>query len=241
MNYIVSSLFTTCVDPLRNIKWSPSSNIMDRWYYSGEKICKQFDNIQLLVFYDKLDDSILNKFNTNYITFIQVEDCNGYSPHDYRWIIYQNFLENNIDNTQNIFFTDISDVLIKQNPFLNLEKEILYIGDENQTWGNEWADVRKNYFLENLPSFKEIHDQYKSHTFLNAGILGGESKIVLEFLNKIVYYTGITLNKPYDTSDMIIFNYILYKYFPNKKHGFPINSNFWKNEVDREDVWFIHK
>lgn len=241
MNYIVSSLFTTCVDPLRNIKWFPSADIMDKWYKSGEKICQQNSDVKLLVFYDNLDISIINKFNPEYITFIQVEDCGDYSPHDYRWIIYQNFLEHNFDNVQNIFFTDISDVLIKQNPFTQIDNDVIYMGDEQQPWNNEWAEDRKYYYLDNLPPFQETYNTFKFHTFLNAGILGGNKKIVLEFLNKIVYYTNITLDKPYYTSDMIIFNYILYKYFPNKKHGFPINSNFWKNEIDRNDVWFIHK
>jgi len=241
MNYIVSSLFTTCVDPLRNIKWSPSSNIMDNWYYSGEAICKQNKDVKLIVFYDELDENLINKFDPEYITFIQVEDCNLYSPHDYRWMVYQNFVENNIDNIDNIFFTDISDVLIKQNPFPHIEKDILYMGDEQQPWGNEWADARKEYYMDNLPTFPEIHEQYKSYPFLNAGILGGNAEITLKFLDKIVYYTGLTLNKPYATSDMIIFNYVLYAYFPNKKHGFPVNSNFWKNEINRSDVWFVHK
>lgn len=241
MNYIISTLFTTCVDPLRNIKWSPSSNIMDNWYYSGEKICEKNSNIKLLVFYDEIDINLLNKFNSKYITFIKVEDCGEYSPHDYRWIVYQNFIENNIDNIENVFFTDISDVLIKQNPFQNIEENTLYMGDELQPWENEWVNDRVDYYLNNFSFFTETYKKYKNQTFLNAGILGGKSKIVLEFLNKIIYYISITLDKPYYTSDMLIFNYVLYKYFPNKKHGFPVNSNFWKNEINRDDVWFIHK
>lgn len=241
MNYIASSLFTTCIDPLRNTTWSPSSDIMDSWYYSGEKICEQFNDVRLIVFYDKLDQKIIDKFNPEYISFIQVEDCGSYSPHDYRWMIYQNFLQNNKDNIKNIFFTDISDVLIKQNPFLNIDENILYMGDENQPWNNDWVEPRKYYYLNNLPAFSEIFEQYKSFPFLNAGILGGNIKIVSEFTDKIVHYIGLTLDKPYATSDMLIFNYVLYRYFPNKKHGFPVNSNFWKNEVDRNDIWFVHK
>lgn len=241
MNYIVSSLFTTCVDPLRNIRWSPSLGIMDKWYRSGEKVCAENKDIQLLVFYDQLDENILSKYSSEFITFIQVEECGEHSPHDYRWIVYNAFLENNIESVDNVFFTDISDVLIKQNPFLNIEKDVLYTGDENQLWENEWAAPRNEYYLEYLPSFKEVYEKNKLSSFLNAGILGGNSKIVLEFLNKITHYISITLNKPYETSDMIIFNYVVYKYFPNKKHGFPVNSNFWKYEINRNDVWFVHK
>lgn len=243
MNYIVSSLFTTCIDPIRNTRWFPSSNIMDTWYNSGLNIIKQNSNLKLLVFYDQLELSFIQKYDTECITFIKVEDCNNYSPHDYRWLIYNNFLINNINEITNIFFTDISDVIIKQNPFLFVENDTLYVGDEYEyPWENWWSSSRIDYYLNNLDDFKEIYTKNKNSSFLNAGILGGNKNIVLKFLGLMEYFIEITLNKPYETTDMILFNYILYKYFPyNIKHGEPINSKFKLNETHRDDVWFIHK
>jgi hypothetical protein len=241
MNYIISSLFTTCIDPIRNIKWSPSSDIMDNWYNSGKNILN--NNSQLLVFYDQLESSFKNKYDSKYITFIKVEDCNLFSPHDYRWIIYYNFLRNNVDVVDNIFFTDISDVLIKQNPFQYVEKDTLYIGDEYEySWENWWALPKIEYYIKNIKNFNGIYEKNKLYPFLNAGILGGEKGIVLKFLEKMKNYIESTLDKPYETTDMIIFNYILHKYFKhNIKHGEPINSKFKLNEIHRNDVWFIHK
>jgi len=241
MNYIVSSLFTTCIDPIRNTKWSPSSDVMDNWYNSGVNILN--DTLHLLVFYDQLEPTFTQKYNSKHITFIQVEDCENYSPHDYRWLVYHNFLSNNLDSIDNIFFTDISDVIIKQNPFQVIEKDLIYVGDEYEyPWENWWALPRKEYYMSKLSFFPSIYETYKKYPFLNAGIVGGKGIAVLEFLEKMKSYIEITLDKPYETTDMILFNYILYKYFyPNIKHGEPINSKFKLNEIHREDVWFIHK
>lgn len=243
MNYIASSLFTTCIDPIRNTKWSPSTDIMDVWYNSGVSLIQQNPNFKLLVFYDQLNPNFPQKYNPEYVTFIKVEDCNNYSPHDYRWLIYHNFISTNFIDIDNIFFTDISDVIIKQNPFLHIKNDILYIGDEYEyPWENWWSSPRIKYYLDNLGNFNEIYEKYKYFSFLNAGILGGDKNIVLKFLDLMESYIGLTLDKPYETTDMILFNYILYKYFSDKiNHGEPINSKFKLNETNREDVWFIHK
>lgn len=243
MNYIASSLFTTCIDPIRNTKWSPSTTIMDIWYNSGVNVIKNLSETRLLVFYDQLEPSFTQKYNSEYITFIKVEDCNYYSPHDYRWLVYHDFLTNNLNGISNIFFTDISDVIIKQNPFSFIENNILYVGDEYEhPFENWWSISRIGYYLNNLKGFEKIYNEYKKSSFLNAGILGGNIGIVLEFLGLIKNYIGITLDKPYETTDMILFNYILYKYFSTRiKCGEPVNSKFKLNETYREDVWFIHK
>ena len=239
MNYIVSCLFTTCIDPLRGIKWNFDSRIMDNWYNSGLEICKSND-IKLIVFHDGLTPEFISKYNPEYITFIQVPECGAHSPHDYRWFIYENFTQNN--EFDKVFFTDISDVLIKSNPFLELDPEVLYMGNEqHHTWNNDWALPRNEYYKTKLKDFTQIFESNNSGPFLNAGVLGGYRDIVLKFLKHIVEYSSITLDKPYATTDMIIFNYIIHKYFNNIKHGQPVNSVFNKNEFNREDVWFVHK
>lgn len=244
MNYIISSLFTTCIDPQRNTKWKPVIETIKNWYLSGkENVCQYNSNSQLIIFYDVLDNDILEYYFTlDYITLIKVPNCDNYSPHDYRWFVYKSFLEDNYNEVENIFFTDIQDVLIQSNPFLNIDNNVLYCGDEwMHPWENGWAYPKKDYYVHNLPTFLETYINNKNKIFLNAGILGGNKDIVLKFLDKICYYINITLDKPYNTTDMIIFNYIIYKYFPNKKHGEPVNSKFKEYEESRKDVWFAHK
>lgn len=245
MNYIVTSLFTTCVDPQRNIKWEPNIETLIGWYSSGvENICSKNPNTHLLLFYDVLPESFVEYYTSlPYIILIKTPDCNQYSPHDFRWFVYQEFLKDNYDDIENIFFTDAQDVLIQSNPFNNIESNILYCGDEwMHPWENEWAIPRNEYYIYNIPEFLELYQIKKHHLFLNAGLLGGNRKIVLEFLNHICYYTNKTLLKPYNTTDMIIFNYVIHKYFPERvKHGEPVNSKFKQHEYSRKDIWFTHQ
>lgn len=65
-----------------------------------------------------------------------------------------------------------------------------------------------------------------------------------EFLyneNLVDFLTESTLDKPTWITDMVNHNYIIRKYFDKVVHGAPVNSIFKKFELDREDVWFIHK
>jgi len=240
MNYIVSCLFTTCIDPLRGIKWNFDSRIMDNWYNSGVEICKSHNDIKLIVFHDGLDNNFLSKYDLEYITFVQVPNCGEYSPHDYRWFIYENFAQNN--EFDKVFFTDISDIVIKSNPFQSLDPNTLYMGNEqHHTWNNSWALPRNEYYKSKLEDFTQVFESNNSGPFLNAGILGGHRDIVIKFLQHIIDYLSITLDKPYHTTDMIIFNYVIHKHFNTIKHGEPVNSIFHKNEIHRNDVWFVHK
>lgn len=240
MNYIASCLFTTCIDPLRGIKWDFNPQIINVWYNSGLEICKSSPNTQLIVFHDGLSSEFINQYDLNYINFIQVPECGFYSPHDYRWFIYENFTQNNQFNS--IFFTDISDVIIASNPFLDIDDKVLYMGDEqHHTWNNEWALPRNEYYINNIEDFNLIFNSNNNGPFLNAGVLGGNKSIVLDFLQHMVRYSSTTLDKPYNTTDMILFNYVIHKHFKSIKHGAPINSIFNQHQINRKDVWFIHK
>ena len=241
MNYIASCLFTTCQDPIRPIIWKDNIHIMNAWFRSGVEVCRQSEDLHLLVFHDDLPANFLEEYASEYLTFVKVDACGPYSPHDYRWFVYKSFVESNFEELDSIFFTDISDVLIKNNPFVSMDSKVLYCGDEQQTWNNDWVGVRNYYFLENIADYGEIFYLNKDNTFLNAGLLGGHKGIVLPFLEQMTEILALTLDKPYDSTDMLLFNYIMYKRFKNVQHGAPVNSLFWKNEVDRNDVWFIHK
>lgn len=241
MNYIASCLFTTCKDPIRPITWKNQPEVMEAWFKSGIEVCNRHTNLHLLVFYDDLSPEFLDRYKHEHLTFIQVEDCGEYSPHDYRWFIYKSFVESSFEELDFIFFTDISDVLIKNNPFETMDRQVLYCGDEQQSWENDWVSIRNYYFLESATDYKETYARYKDRTFLNAGLLGGSKETVYTFLEHMTSIVGDTLDKPYDSTDMLLFNYTIYKHFSNIQHGAPVNSLFWKNEVSRDDIWFVHK
>lgn len=246
-NYIASTLFTTCKDPANEYKLKQyqinfkSGTVMDAWCRSALKICQQHSNVQLAVFYDQIHPEIFKKYSSKHIEFINVADCGAFDPYEYRWVVYKQFLQKNLDLVKNIFFTDISDVLVKQNPFLEMKKGILYVGSQPEKWSKKWLRTRTMYYMERVDELKEIYDKWRNIDALNAGLLGGESNLVLDFLNKMVKYIEKTTDLQTGATDMILFNYVLRRYFPNTKSGFPIHSVFWKEQKWRDDVWFVHK
>jgi hypothetical protein len=242
MNYIASSIFTTCIDPQRATKWIPTINTVKDWCESGQAVCEKSEGVHLLVFYDQLPQEILDTFTGEHTTFIQVEDCGEVSPYDYRWIVYSNFIENNQDSINNIFFTDISDVIIKKNPFLEMKPNTLYSGDELGTlWDNPWSNSRSSQHRYMISDYGEVFEQYKDRLLLNCGIVGGSIEVMLDFTRKVYKYMELTIGKSPTDTDMTTHNYVTRKYFPDAISGPPLNSVFKRFEVNREDVWFVHK
>jgi hypothetical protein len=119
---------------------------------------------------------------------------------------------------------------------------MLYCGDERGTLAAcGWLDsARTNPVLvAELDEFVDIMNYDKQ--LLNAGVLGGNSVVVMDFLNMLCNIIIATASRPLEhTVDMAIFNYAMYYYNFDVKHGHPVNSVFrgGKNETD---VWFRHK
>ena len=241
MNYIVSSIFTTCNDPQRNIKWEPSFDIVKDWWESGTAVCKADGDTRLIIFYDDLPEDVLQKLANEYTLLIKVDACNEIPPYEYRWLIYNTFIQETSLPINYIFFTDISDVIIKNSPFKHLQEDTLYGGDETEPLGCGWIVSRINYYVENIQGFKEVFEEHIGKALLNCGIIGGSFTVMQSFLQKLAFFTESTLDKPTWITDMVNHNYIIRKYFDKVVHGAPVNSIFKKFELDREDVWFIHK
>lgn len=241
MNFIASCIFTACIDPQRNERWKPSFEVLKDWWESGTSICKTHDNIRLIIFYDELPKEIIEKLDNDYTILIPVEAYPTIGPYDYRWLIYNNFIKNNKQSIKNIFFTDISDVIINTSPFENIIEDTLYVGDETTDLSNNWIVIRTPYYLENVEDFEGIYNRYLKDPLLNCGIVGGSINIMEKYLEKMSSFTESTINKPEWITDMVNHNYVIRKHFDKIIHGAPVNSIFKGFELNRKDVWFIHK
>lgn len=241
MNYIVSSIFTTCIDPQNGGKWAPTYGLLQNWVESALQLKTISTNIEVAILYDRLGSDLENRLADQGVTLITVPDCNQMSPYDYRWIVYNDFLEQNKDIVQAVFFTDISDVLVKSNPFSSIVEGKLYTGDEETFLSMNWIDARSHYYIENLEGFKEVYSKHSKDVLLNCGIVGGYTDVVLRYLVEMSALSVNTQSKPYWTTDMVAHNYVIRKYFAEAVHGEPVNSRFKRYETHRSDVWFVHK
>jgi hypothetical protein len=233
MNQIVSIYLTSAIDHQRGaIKSRDDMGYIQRWYDSIVRL-----NLNGVILHDDLSYGFIRNFPG--VTFIKIDKVpKDVQLYDYRWLVYFEYI--NSHNVDNIFFTDISDVAVRRNPFTEIEDK-LYCGDQPCTLNNN------KWLLSSLidPMLMALPDYYKIMTsdmaVLNCGILGGEIDIVSDFLYEMCEVVNKTTNRQKTkVGDMSLFNYVLYRYFPYVIHGVPVNSVFRKYE-DRDDVWFIHK
>jgi hypothetical protein len=237
-NYICSTYFSNNIDPQRNktINYDDYLYIKD-WYESIIKL-----NLNAIIFYDNLSKEFIKKYTNSNIKFIHAEQA-SLNTVDFRWIIYKNYFERNKNNFDNVFFTDVSDVIILNNPFdFILDKpNTIFIGDEKPPYSYKWWMAKRNiYFHDIIPDFIEYENRTKNNIIYNCGIIGGDINIILDFLSDMV---NILLkgNVKTTTVDMSVANYLIYtKYKNNFFAGYPLNTPYKFNEI-RKDCYFKHK
>ena len=231
-NFIVSTYLTTAIDPQRGeVKLANEETYIKEWYDSLVHL-----NLNGVLLHDGLSNEFMAHFPR--IRFVQVDPVpQGMQLYDSRWILYYEFLLNN--DCEAVFFTDVSDVKVRRNPFYEMSENTLYCGDEpTSIRGCEWIQQSK-ISLSPLPDYEKF--LRSKTTLLNCGIFGGTASIVEAFLDVMNRYIEALMLRPIDgTVDMPIFNYIIWKYKIPIIHGEPVNSVF-KWYQDRNDVWFIHK
>ena len=177
-NYIVSSYLTSGIDHQRG----STKEIDDPKYI--EKWAQSIRNLGLngVVLHDGLTDAFISCYP--YIRFIKVEPIpKGMQLYDYRWVIYYEFMLNNTVDA--VFFTDISDIIVKRNPFYEMQDE-LYCGDEPTTIkGCKWLQTSRKS-LGGIEDYKFF--LHSNNTLLNCGIFGGYSDRVKAFLDIMMRY-----------------------------------------------------
>jgi len=234
-NFIIATYLTTAIDEQRNVQQvGDTFNYIQAWYNSV--ILSGSNGI---ILHDNLSDDFLKLFPK--ITFVKYPRIpKGMSLYEYRWHIAYEFLQTVESN--NVFFTDVSDCTIINNPFeqRDYKTETLYCGDEPCfIRENDWLQrCLLNAHIKNLPNIQEIWQS--NMQVLNPGILGGDTKTVLNFLKVFTeFLTKLKYRGKDETVDMGIFNYVMNTQFA-PVHGYPVNSKF-KAYENNNKVWFKHK
>jgi hypothetical protein len=237
-DYIVSCYFTSSVDAQRGtLQETNSHDYISVWYESVKK-----HNVNIVILHDGLSDDFIAQYPD--VRFVKVPPVpEGMMLYDYRWHVGYEFLQT-VD-ADNIFFTDISDVEMLENPFISkdYQKGVFYCGDEP-------CAIRENLWLQkslkhdemmSLPEFLTLYEGYKR--VVNPGLFGGEKGVVLEFLKVFTGWLTKLVDRQRDgIGDMMVFNYCFHTQTTeiNKKYGPPVNTIFKKYEKNK-NVWFRHK
>lgn len=230
---VFASYFSSLPDPQRNGVWSNQpEDILPLIYSVTEK------GNHIRIFYDCLDNLPI----IENCEWIKVDTSSTYTPTVYRWIVYNEYLQQTEAEYEKIFCVDSTDVEMLNNPFTQMEKDTLYCGSEHK-WKVKDKPLlkKKKKKLFTAPDFRDVIEKYSEQVMLNAGIVGGDVKIVSEFVEKVAF-----LHKKYSknlklSADMPVFNYVALKYFHDKVvTGYPVHTPFTNYYYDFS-CWWKHK
>ncbi len=212
--------------------------------------CESIINLDLhgIIFHNNYSETFCEQFSNKNIQFVKIYYDDNFKPNVYRYLMYRDFLKFYTHQIENVFVTDISDVVVLQNPFeepfFKANPDLIFCGDEPKKLDNEWMKSHSEHLRTKIEDYADYEENFKDNTLLNCGIIGGNIKVMQEFIEKLamIHHRYNSDNKTAYTGDMGAFNYLIRTQFNDRfLHGFPINTEFKAYQTEREDCWFRHK
>jgi hypothetical protein len=205
-------------------------------------------NLQGVIFHNNFSKETCKSFENKNITFVKIEHDPTFNPNVFRYFAYRDFLKKHIQQINGIFITDISDVVLVNNPFKDVlfcnNPTALYCGDEPKILNNEWMIDHSEHLRNNIIDYADYENAFANETLLNCGIIGGSTPLFFDFLEQLcdIHQNANRDNKTAYTGDMGAFNYLARTKFNSQIiHGAPVNTVFKAYENNRNDCWFRHK
>ncbi len=204
--------------------------------------------IEGILFHNNFSAETCLQYENKNIHFIKVNYDGAYNPNIYRYFAYYDFLSKHKEQIQKVFCTDISDVVVIKNPFEQLlfkdNSEKLFCGDEPKKLNNWWMLEHSEHLRNKIPDYAGYEEIFKDEQLLNCGIIGGDIKVMGEFLKELtlIHKKYNQNNETAFTGDMGAFNYLARtKYNKLLYHGAPVNTTFKGYETNNKNCWFRHK
>lgn len=201
-----------------------------------------------IIFHNHFTQQTCEKYQNDNIVFIKKEYNPTFNPNVFRYFVYKEFLENNAKQIEHIFFTDIGDVEVIKNPFIQplflQNSNSIFCGDEPKLLNNEWMIEHSKHLRKKIKDYAIYEENFKNSKLLNCGIIGGNTLLMQSFINDLsqIHQNYNADNTTQYTGDMGAFNYVARtKYNQQLLHGTPINTTFKAYEINNVDCWFRHK
>lgn len=218
VNMVMTSLLTAAPDPQRGRRWDPDPSILDRW--AGSILSAESVVVS--------DDAGFRHPGARVETVRPLP----LSPYYARWFHCQGVLAE-AANVDRVFITDGSDVRMLREPWGLMEHGLIYVGSEPMLLGCDWMrDSHQN------PAMRRWMRRHTRLPLLNAGILGGYRREVLQFLGALCE----NLRQYPDVSDMAVFNFTarMAPWRDRVVTGPQVHTDF-KSYSDNGVAWFSHK
>jgi len=224
---VLAAYLNSIPDPQRKVKWeADASQVMEL-----VNSCKK-NGVDYRIFHDC--------FKTKDPKFIEVDPQSNYSPNVWRWFLFHDWLKENPQDK--VFMLDSTDTEVLRNPFVTMNPNKLYVGDEfNMKVDNGWMRKNQEPYLKSLIDYRGVILSNSKETLINCGIVGGGYVVVMEYLD---YRAKLHRQHTFGvlaSTDMAIFNYICWKHFKGRMtYGLKVNTGFKKFE--RNNIsFFRHK
>ncbi|MGY3055174.1 hypothetical protein ACVWYG_003387 [Pedobacter sp. UYEF25] len=242
-NFIVASHITGVYDVNRSTTLADDDfSLVSEWANSITKL-----GLQGIIFHNNFSELTCRLHQSNHIHFINIEYNPQYSPNVFRYAVYDEFLKQYAEQIENIFFTDISDVKVLKDPFIDplyiACPGTIFCGDEPEILENDWMQRHSDHLRSKIPDYQYYEDDFKNATLLNCGIIGGNFSVVHPFIDELwnIHQRYNINNKSLFTGDMGAFNFLARtRYQTRLIHGRPVNTEFKSYTADTT-CWFKHK
>jgi len=201
-----------------------------------------------VLFHNNFTDETCAKYQNQHLSFVRIEHNPQFNPNVYRYLIYRDFLKNNEQTIDSVFVTDVADVVVVSNPFVQpllLENpDGLFCGDEPKNLRNDWMLDHAAHLRGKIAYYASYETQFENSILLNCGIIGGRIGTMKPFIEQLAqiheHYNHD--NESAYTGDMGAFNYLVRTQYNHRVfHGVPINTVFKEYQTHRTDCWFRHK
>lgn len=244
-NIIMACLITGIYDVNR------SETLEDDKYELVQHWAESIADLKLngLIFHNNFSVETCQKYQNEYVSFVRINhDSSPFNPNVYRYFAYKEFLDRHAGEIENVFVTDISDVVVVNNPFEHpfyIENPgAIFCGDEPKILENDWMIAHSDHFRQKIADYSRYESKFTNETLLNCGIIGGSISIIQNLFQQLcdIHQRFNMDNRTLFTGDMGAFNYLARTKFNNQlKHGAPVNTLFKGYELERRDCWFRHK
>ena len=242
-NLIVASHITGIYDVNRSTTLvNDDFSLVSEWAKSIAEL-----GLQGIVFHNNFSKATCKLHQSDHLHFIKVKYNPQFNPNVFRYFVYAEFLKQNAHLIKNIFFTDVSDVTILKNPFIEElylnNPTSIFCGDEPEVLDNEWMQKHGEHLRSKIPDYAAYETDFKNDTLLNCGVIGGNISIIRPFIEELwtIHRQNNSDNDTLYTGDMGAFNYLVRtRYHQKLIHGSPVNTVF-KSYTDDDLCWFKHK
>jgi hypothetical protein len=204
--------------------------------------------IKGVIFHNNLSPKTCETYTNAYVSFVGIDYNPTFNPNVFRYFVYRDYLQKHALETLGVFVTDVSDVVLVNNPFEDQrfinQPNVFFCGDEDKPLNNEWMRNHATHLREQIADYAAYEDRFGQDTLLNCGIMGGHTSVFIGFLEKLcaLHERYNANNKTAYTGDMGAFNYLARtKYTDQIISGPPVNTVFKLYETERTDCWFRHK